>query len=250
MTFFDDDNNGFVPDIPEDEFIPDFESDDSEEIPDFDTGFEGNPLSEESDVQEDDEDLKDVSKILEKLRKQRENDDIELSKNSTVVTERLNPDEATNSKDLAKIFSPEATKIPVVNNVENAVAFVKEQKSKEETVYLYEDKPSEKMQEDAKQGKESIWQAMSRLDVTEGEEGVKTVKVRGTEEDENTAEKQMPEKKEYPEVRKYTNKIKKDQIVFAKPKELETGGWKKVVILIPKNQIDKIQSLPVMLIIV
>ena len=232
MTFFDDDNNGFVPDIPEDEFIPDFESDDSEKIPDFDTDFEGNPLSEEPDVQEDDEDLKDVSRILEKLRKQRENDDIELSKNSTVVTERLNPDEATNSKDLAKIFSPEATKIPVVNNVENAVTFVKEQKSKEETVYLYEDKPSEKMQEDAKQGKESIWQAMSRLDVTEGEEGVKTVKVRGTEEEENTAEKQMPEKKEYPEVRKYTNKIKKDQIVFAKPKELETGGWKKVVIFL------------------
>ena len=143
------------------------------------------------------------------------NDDIELSKNSTVVTERLNPDEATNSKDLAKIFSPEATKIPVVNNVENAVAFVKGQKSKEETVYLYEDKPSEKMQEDAKQGKESIWQAMSRLDDTEGEEGVKTVKVRGTDEEEEYCGKRCLKRKNI-KVRKYTNDIKKDQITFCK----------------------------------
>ena len=227
MTFFDDDNTGFLPDILEDEFIPD----DSELIHDFEPEFDGNPLSEEPDVQEEDEELRNVSKILEKLREERARNDEELSKGSTVVTEQLNPNEATNSRELAKMFSPKENKLPAVNNVENAVNFVKGQnpQKESETIYVCEDKPSDELKEDARQGKESVWQAVSRLDDTESEEGIKTVKVRGADEEEEESAEKMPEKKQYPEVRKYTNVIKKDQITFAKPKELETGGWKKVV---------------------
>ena len=122
-------------------------------------------------------------------------------------------------------------KLPEINSIANAMKF-----EQEKAVYVVEEKPSEEAVEAAEELQkqtDNVWSMIERLnDAEEQQNGVKQVRRIDAEESEEEAPPEMPERKEYEQVRKYTNKIKKEQIVFRKPTEINSGGWKKVVIFL------------------
>lgn len=185
-----------------------------------------------------------TSQILQKISERNKKDEEERLGTQSTTTSVISLKKQKTIAGLAGLESfftgqqksntPETEKPHGINSIRNAMDFEKKSIVSEETPPVYTvnipaSPETEKIVDTMNDNFESM---LTRFAQSEKDEnGIKKAERVDMEKDKDE-EPQVPEQKVYEKQRDYTNKIKKQEIVFRKPVEQNAGGWKKVVIFL------------------